>query len=104
MKRISIQRMLAATAVLLALAGCKDEYDNTKPSVKEPAVLAIQNASNEAEVVSLLEPKNRTIDLRAVANSISDENVTRPRLTTSRRRRCSSRATTRYPRRRRSRC
>lgn len=76
MKRISIQRMLAATAVLLALAGCKDEYDNTKPSVKEPAVLAIQNASTQAEVVSLLEPKNRTIDLRVVANSISDENVT----------------------------
>ncbi len=76
MKRISFLRPLTAAALLLALAGCKDEYDNTKPSVKAPAVLAIQNASDQAEVVSLLEPKNRTINLRAVANSISDENVT----------------------------
>lgn len=74
MKQIAFLRPLAATALLLALAGCKD--DDNKPVLKDPAVLSIQNASDQAEAIALLEPKNRTIDIRAVANSISGEYLT----------------------------
>lgn len=76
MKRILFLQSIAAATVLLAMGSCSDEYNDSKPTLETPAVLSIQNASSEAEVVALLEPKNRTIDLRVFANSISDQNVT----------------------------
>ena len=65
--------IFAFAAALMAFAGCED---NTGEQKGTPAVLAIQNAGGEPEVISLLEPKSKTVSLRAVASSVSSENLT----------------------------
>ena len=74
MKRYASIRLLAAAALLIALGGCKD--DDKGSGLNGPAVLAIQNAGNEPLEISLLEPKTQTVDIRAVARSVSAENLT----------------------------
>ena len=73
MKRYASIRLFAAAALLVALAGCKD--DDKGSGLNGPAILSIQNAGTEPFEVTLLEPKSQTIDIRAVAQSISAENV-----------------------------
>ena len=75
MKRYASIRLVAAAALLIASGGCKD--DNPGTGLNGPAVLAIQNAGAEPLQISLLEPKTQTIDIRAVARSVSAENLTR---------------------------
>ena len=74
MKRYASIRLVAAAALLIASGGCKD--DNPGTGLNGPAVLAIQNAGAEPLQISLLEPKTQTIDIRAVARSVSAENLT----------------------------
>lgn len=73
MKRYASIRLFTAAALLIALAGCKD--DDKGSGLAGPAVLAIQNAGSEPMVVSLLEPKSQTVDIRAVAHAVSAENL-----------------------------
>lgn len=74
MKRYAFIRLLAVAALLTATGGCKD--DDSGSGLTEPAVLAIQNSGDEPLKVSLLEPKTQTVDIRAVARSVSAENLT----------------------------
>ena len=74
MKRYASIRLVAAAALLIASGGCKDDDPGT--GLNGPAVLAIQNAGAEPLRISLLEPKTQTIDIRAVARSVSAENLT----------------------------
>ena len=74
MKRYASIRLVAAAALLIASGGCKDDDPGT--GLNGPAVLAIQNAGAEPLQISLLEPKTQTIDIRAVARSVSAENLT----------------------------
>ena len=48
-------RLLAAVALLLATAGCKD--DENPAALGEPALLSIQNAAADAEVITVESPK-----------------------------------------------
>ena len=74
MKRYASIRLFAAAALLIASGSCKD--DDKGSGLNGPAVLAIQNAGAEPLTVTLLEPKTQTIDIRAVARSVSAENLT----------------------------
>ena len=49
-------RLLAAVALLLATAGCKD--DENPAALGEPALLSIQNAAADAEVITVA-PRSR---------------------------------------------
>mgnify|MGYP006954040288 CR=1 FL=1 len=80
MKRYASIRLVAAAALLIASGGCKDDDPGT--GLNGPAVLAIQNAGAEPLQISLLEPKTQTIDIRAVARSVSAENLTVTRWST----------------------
>ena len=66
---------LLATVVLLStlLYGCKDDNELV---FSEPAVIAIQDASDKPVEVTLLNPKIKTLNIRAIAQSKSAQNVT----------------------------
>ena len=66
-------RLLAAVALLLATAGCKDDEG---PALKQPALLSIQNAAADAEVITVESPKKQTLSIRAEAEQISGSYIT----------------------------
>ena len=71
-------RLLAAVALLLATAGCKD--DENPAALGEPALLSIQNAAADAEVITVESPKKQTLSIRAEAEQIHNRRVQdRPR-------------------------
>ena len=53
MKRYANIRLLAAVALLVATAGCKDDEG---PALKQPALLSIQDAAADAEVITVESP------------------------------------------------
>ena len=67
-------RLLAAVALLLATAGCKD--DENPAALGEPALLSIQNAAADAEVITVESPKKQTLDIRVEAEQISGNYIT----------------------------
>ena len=67
-------RLLAAVALLLATAGCKD--DENPAALGEPALLSIQNAAADAEVITVESPKKQTLSIRAEAEQISGSYIT----------------------------
>lgn len=67
-------RLLAAVALLLATAGCKD--DENPAALGEPALLSIQNAAADTEVITVESPKKQTLSIRAEAEQISGSYIT----------------------------
>ena len=67
-------RLQAAVALLLATAGCKD--DENPAALGEPALLSIQNAAADAEVITVESPKKQTLSIRAEAEQISGSYIT----------------------------
>lgn len=66
--------ILGLAIAAFAAISCDDGYDNTKPSIKEPAVLYIASA-DAFEEIELLEPKSKSISVKICAASISDKNL-----------------------------
>ena len=56
MKRYANMRLLAAVALLIAAAGCKDDEG---PTLGQPALLSIQDATADAEVITVESPRSR---------------------------------------------
>ena len=73
MKRYANIRLLAAVALLVATAGCKDDEG---PALKQPALLSIQDAAADAEVITVESPKKQTLSIRAEAEQISGNYIT----------------------------
>lgn len=65
-------RLMAAGASLYAMAGaavsCSDSSDS--PEYNETAVLYIQNAGEESEMIELLEPQTYNVDMRVCASTV----------------------------------
>ena len=73
MKRYANMRLLAAVALLIAAAGCKDDEGLT---LGQPALLSIQDATADAEVITVESPKKQTLDIRVEAEQISGNYIT----------------------------
>ena len=73
MKRYANIRLLAAVALLVATAGCKDDEG---PALKQPALLSIQDAAADAEVITVESPKKQTLNIRVEAEQISGNYIT----------------------------
>ena len=73
MKRYANIRLLAAVALLIAAAGCKDDEG---PTLGQPALLSIQDATADAEVITVESPKKQTLDIRVEAEQISGNYIT----------------------------
>lgn len=73
MKRYANMRLLAAVALLIAAAGCKDDEG---PTLGQPALLSIQDATADAEVITVESPKKQTLDIRVEAEQISGNYIT----------------------------
>ena len=67
MKRYANMRLLAAVALLIAAAGCKEDEG---PTLGQPALLSIQDATADAEVITVESPKKQTLDIRVEAEQI----------------------------------
>lgn len=73
MKRYANMRLLAAVALLIAAAGCKEDEG---PTLGQPALLSIQDATADAEVITVESPKKQTLDIRVEAEQISGNYIT----------------------------
>lgn len=73
MKRHTHMRLLTAAVLLLAATGCKDDDG---PVLTQPAILGIQDATSEAQVISVESPKKQTVNIRIAAEQISGHYVT----------------------------
>ena len=72
MKRYANIRLLAAVALLVATAGCKDDEG---PALKQPALLSIQDAAADAEVITVESPKKQTLNIRVEAEQQHDGKI-----------------------------
>ena len=70
---VAIIGILAAVALLVATAGCKDDEG---PALKQPALLSIQDAAADAEVITVESPKKQTLNIRVEAEQISGNYIT----------------------------
>ena len=73
MKRYANMRLLAAVALLVATAGCKDDEG---PALKQPALLSIQDTAADAEVITVESPKKQTLNIRVEGEQISSNYIT----------------------------